>query len=191
MLRGCIEIDGQFLFFILSRDGSSSEPPTETLSNFGENSSWIHRFQRQRVFDLFICLFVYFIRSKNQSLLLPLTDFKQVVSPLVTVLIYLGEIRGPFYLLKSLCQKQWWSFLHMTFYFTLNENRLWKTPQGERLAPRQQCLTWDVTGLCLYYKCIWDPRQNSKPKASEDFEHLSVAYLSTKIKCKVLHFKSL
>lgn len=31
MLRGCIEIDGQFLFIILSRDGSSSDPPTETL----------------------------------------------------------------------------------------------------------------------------------------------------------------
>lgn len=31
MLRGCIEIDGQFLFIILSRDGSGSDPPTETL----------------------------------------------------------------------------------------------------------------------------------------------------------------
>lgn len=39
MLRGCIEIDGQFLFFILSRDRCNSEPPTETLSNFEENSS--------------------------------------------------------------------------------------------------------------------------------------------------------
>lgn len=93
MLRGCIEIDGQFLFFILSRDGSNSERPTETLSNFEENSSCIHKYQRPRGLHLFI----YFIRSKNYSLLLPSTDFKQVVSPFIMVLIYLGEIRGSLY----------------------------------------------------------------------------------------------
>ena len=141
MLRGCIEIDGKFLFFILSRDGSNSEPPNETLSNTEENSSCIRKYQRPSFLHLFI-------RSKNHSLLLPLTDFKQVVSPLLMVVIQLGEIRGRLYPLKAFCQKHWWLFLQITYYFTLNGNRLGKTPQEERLAQPQQCLTWDVTGLC-------------------------------------------
>lgn len=140
--------------------------------------------------SLVIYLLICFTESKNHSLLLPLTDFRQVISPLIMVLVYLREIRQAPHHLKSLHQKQWWSFLHVTFYFTLNENKLWKSPQEEKLAQPLHCLTWDITGLCLYYKCIWDTRQN-KPTASEDFKHLIMAYLSTEIKCKVLYFKFL
>lgn len=56
----------------------------------------------------------------------------------------------------------------------------------ERLAEPEQ----HQIGLCLYYKCICDIRQNNKPKSSEDLKYLSMDYQNTEIKCKVLNFKS-
>lgn len=111
MLRECVEIDGQILFFIFSRDGSNSEPPTETVSNFEENSSCICKLSVPQFFyiylfmSLVIYLLICFTQSKNHSLLLPLTDFRQVISPLIMVLVYLREIRQALHHLKSLHQK--------------------------------------------------------------------------------------
>lgn len=70
MLRGCIEIDGQFLFFILSRDGSNSESPTETVFNFEENSGCIHKYQRPSLFFFsfslfFPLLFIYQVKESQ------------------------------------------------------------------------------------------------------------------------------
>lgn len=56
VLRGCIEIDGKFLFFILTRDGHNSQPPTQTLSNFVENAGFIHKYQMPSPFYVCFCL---------------------------------------------------------------------------------------------------------------------------------------
>lgn len=73
VLRECTEIDSQFLFFILSKDGSSSQPPGEISQSLGKIQA---AFTSTK--GLEVC--IYFIRRKNQSLLLQLTDFKQVDS---------------------------------------------------------------------------------------------------------------
>lgn len=147
MLRGCIEIDSQFLFFIFSRDGSNSEPPIETFSNFVENSVCIHKYQRPGLFCfifggiLFVYWFVFlFIRWK---------------SPATLTLLW----------------------MEISFEKLHGEKRL---PQPEQHQNR----------LCLFYKRIYDTRQNNKPKTSEDLKYLSLDYQSTEIKCKILHFKS-
>lgn len=138
------------------------------LSNFEENSSCIHKYQRLGFLHLFVCSF----RSKNLSLLLPVTDFKQAVSPLKMVLNYLGEIRELFCLLKFLCQNHWWSFPQITFFLLHFEWKLTlKNFTGRKADPATALPDLDIPGLCLSYKCIWDTRQNNKPKTSEGFKH--------------------
>lgn len=56
MLRGCIQIDGQFLIFILSRQGYNPEPPTETFSDLEENFYCVHKY---KIYIYFFALFNY------------------------------------------------------------------------------------------------------------------------------------
>lgn len=71
MLRGCIQIDGQFLIFILSRQGYNSEPPTETFSDLEENFYCVHKYKILLCFGFFCIIylqvFIIIIWSRNQS----------------------------------------------------------------------------------------------------------------------------